>query len=238
MNYTQQNRPMEVTTPLGPDKLLLMGFSGREVISRLFSFQLDLLAENETNVAFDKLLGQKITVRLDLVEDEKRYFSGICNRISQGERDEIFTRYRMEIVPQFWLLTKRAQSRIFQQMTVPDILKKVLTGLDVTYEIQGSFHPRDFCVQYRETDFNFASRLMEEEGIFYFFKHSSDGHQMVVANTPQSHPDLPNTSKIIFEDVQGGNREEDRIYEWEKVQELRSGKYTLWDTALSFLINI
>jgi type VI secretion system secreted protein VgrG len=164
-----------------------------------------------------------------LVDGEKRYFSGICNRISQGERDENFTRYRMEVVPQFWLLTKRAQSRIFQQMTVPDILKKVLTGLDVTYEIQGTFHPRDFCVQYRETDFNFASRLMEEEGIFYFFKHNSDGHQMVVANTPQSHPDLPNTSKIIFEDVQGGNREEDRIYEWEKVQELRSGKYTLWD---------
>ena len=229
MNYTQQNRAMEVTTPLGADKLLLLSFTGQEAISRLFNFQLDLTAENEVDVAFDKLLGQKITTRLDLPDGEKRYFSGICNRISQGERDEIFTRYRMEVVPQFWLLTKRAQSRIFQQMTVPDILKKVLTGLDVTYEIQGSFHPRDFCVQYRETDFNFASRLMEEEGIFYFFKHNSDGHQMVVANTPQSHPDLPSQSKIIYEEVQDGNREEDRIYDWEKVQEWRSGKYVLWD---------
>ena len=229
MNYTQQNRPMEVTTPLGEDKLLLLAFTGQESVSRLFNFQLDLTAENEVDVAFDKLLGQKITTRLDLVDGEKRYFSGICNRISQGERDEIFTRYRMEVVPQFWLLTKRAQSRIFQQMTVPDILKKILNGLDVIYEIQGSFHPRDFCVQYRETDFNFASRLMEEEGIFYFFKHESKGHQMVVANTPQSHPDLPGQSKIIYEDVEGGDREEDRIYDWEKVQDLRSGKYTLWD---------
>ena len=229
MNYTQQNRAMEVTTPLGENKLLLLAFSGQESLSRLFDFQLDLTAENEVDVAFDKLLGQKITTRLDLPNGEKRYFSGICNRVGQGERDEIFTRYRMEVVPQFWLLTKRAQSRIFQQMTVPDILKKVLTGLDVTYEIQGSFHPRDFCVQYRETDFNFASRLMEEEGIFYFFKHNSDGHQMVVANTAQSHPDLPTASKIIYEEVQDGNREEDRIYDWEKMQEWRSGKYVLWD---------
>jgi type VI secretion system secreted protein VgrG len=197
MNYTQQDRAMAVTTPLGADKLLLLSFTGQEAISRLFDFQLDLTAENEVDVAFDKLLGQKITTRLDLPDGEKRYFSGICNRVGQGERDEIFTRYRMKVVPQFWLLTKRAQSRIFQQMTVPDILKKVLTGLDVTYEIQGSFHPRDFCVQYRETDFNFASRLMEEEGIFYFFKHNSEGHQMVVANTPQSHPDLPTQSKIV-----------------------------------------
>jgi type VI secretion system secreted protein VgrG len=114
-------------------------------------------------------------------------------------------------------------------MTVPDILKKVLDGLDVAYEIQGSFHPRDFCVQYRETDFNFASRLMEEEGIFFFFKHNSNGHQMVVANTPQSHPELPTQSKITYEDAGGGNREEDRIYDWEKAQEWRSGKYVLWD---------
>ena len=228
-NYTQQNRPMEVTTPLGKDKLLLVAFAGQESISRLFSFQLDLVAENGTEVAFEKLLGQKINVRLDLFNKQKRYFSGICNRIIQGERDTVFTRYRMDIVPELWRLTKKAQSRIFQQKSVPDILKEVLNGLNVTYEISGTFHPRDFSVQYRETDFNFASRLMEEEGIYYFFKHSADGHQMVVANTPQSHSDLPGKNKITYEDVEGGTRDDDRIYEWEKVQEWRSGKYALWD---------
>ena len=229
MSYTQQNRAMGVTTPLGEDKLLLVGFTGQESISRLFNFHLDLIAENKTEVTFDNLLGQKITIRLDLSGRDKRYFNGICNRISQGERDEVFTTYRMEIVPQLWVLTKKAQSRIFQQMSVPDILKKVLDGLDVAYEIQGTFHPRDFCVQYRETDFNFASRLMEEEGMFYFFKHSDGSHKMVVANTTQSHTDLPSNSKITHEDVEGGTREDDRVYDWEKVQELRSGKYTLWD---------
>ena len=229
MNYTQENRVLEVTTPLGKDVLLLVGFTGQEAVSRLFSFQLDLMAENDKDIAFDKLLGQKISIRVTLPKDQKRFFSGICNRFSQGEQDEIFTRYRLEMVPELWKLTKKAQSRIFQHKSVPDILKKVLEGLDVTYEIQGNFHPRDFCVQYRETDFNFASRVMEEEGIYYFFKHTSDGHKMVVANTRQSHPDMPSNSKLIYEDVEGGRRDEDRVYDWEKTQELRSGKYTLWD---------
>ena len=228
----QADRPLTIDTPLGKDKVLLIGLSGREGVSRLFGFQLDLMAEKGTDVAFDKLLGQKVTAHLSMPKGVKRHFNGRCVRISQGEQDvgkETFISYRMEIVPDFWMLTRKAQSRIFQQLSVPDILKKVLVGLDVTYEIQGTFHPRDFCVQYRETDFNFACRLMEEEGIYYFFKHTDGNHTMVVANTPQSHPDVPGPTQIIYEDVSGGFRDEDRIYDWEKVQEWRSGKYTLWD---------
>ena len=228
-SYLQADRPLTVTTPLGKDALLLVALACQEAISQLFCLQLDLLAENTKEIAFGKLLGQKVTAALALPKGRKRYFSGICRSVRQGERDNLFTIYRLEVVPQVWLLTRRARSRIFQHLSVPDILKKVLQGLDVSYELQGTFHPRDFCVQYRETDFNFASRLMEEEGIWYFFKHSADGHQMVVANTPQSHADLPEASKIIHEKVEGGERGEDRIYAWEKAQELRSGKYTLWD---------
>jgi type VI secretion system secreted protein VgrG len=219
---------MAVTTPLGKDKLLLVGFTGQESISRLFNFQLDMIALNEEEIAFDKLLGQKMTVRMNLPSGEKRYFNGICNRVSQGEQDGDFTTYRMEIVPELWKLTKKAQSRIFQQKSVPDILREVLKGLSVDYQIRGNFHPRDFCVQYRETDFNFASRLMEEEGIYYFFTHDSGSHQMVVANTPGSHPTMPDDHTIIYEEMVGGRRA-DRIHDWEKIQEWRSGKYTLWD---------
>lgn len=227
-SYTQDNRPMGVTTPLGKDILLLVGFTGQEAISRLFSFQLDMIAENDKDVAFDKLLGQKITVRLNLPSGEKRYFNGLCIRVSQGEQDDDFTSYRMEIVPDLWKLTKKAQSRIFQQKKVEDILRDVFKGLNVEYKIRGNFHPRDFCVQYRETDFNFASRLMEEEGIYYFFKHDSSSHQMVVSNRSDSHPSVPDDDTIIYEEMVGGRRV-DRIHDWEKVQEWRSGKYTLWD---------
>jgi type VI secretion system secreted protein VgrG len=226
--YSQEERPLTVETPLGGDKLLLINFSGRESLSQLFEYHLDLMAPNLEDVAFDKLLGQKVSVTLELPGNKERYFNGIVKRCSQGGRDTNFTHYRMELVPQFWLLTKTAQSRIFQHKTVEDILKKVLEGLDTTWQIQGTFHPREYCVQYRETDFDFASRLMEEEGIYYYFEHTADGHKMVVANTPQSYADLvPGT--LTYEEMTGGVRKEDRVGEWEKEQELQSGKVALWD---------
>ena len=227
--YLQADRPLSVNTPLGRDQLLLIGLRGQEGISSLFRYDLELLAENSVNVAFDKLLGQKVTATIKFADKEMRHFSGFVSRVAQGSRDQTFTAYRMEVVPQFWLLTRRHQSRIFQYLTVPDILKKVLAGLDVDYEIQGTFEQREYCVQYRETDFDFASRLMEEEGIYYFFKHSEGGHKMVLANTPQSHPDCA-PATVIYEEITGGNRPEERIFNWQKVQELRSGKTTLWDS--------
>jgi type VI secretion system secreted protein VgrG len=232
VTYMQADRWMTVTTPLGPDALLLVGFAGHEAISQLFSFQLDLLAEKQTDIPFEQILGQKMTINLTLPESPstKRHFSGICIRLTQSGQDNTFTSYRAEVVPEFWLLTKKAQSRIFQQLTVPDILKQVLAGLDVSYrQLGGTYYSRDYCVQYRETDFNFASRLMEEEGIYYYFKHQANSHRLILADTSANQPKLPDPSTIIYEGVLGGTREEDRIRDWEKTQELRSGKYTLFD---------
>src|SRR5687768_10356154 len=124
--YTQENRAMAATTPLGPDVLLLVGFSGNEGLSQLFRFHLQLMAEEKKEVAFDKLLGQPISVRLELPGKKQRHFHGICSRVAQGGSDGVFTQYHLEVVPQLWLLTRRAQSRIFQQLSVSDILKKVL----------------------------------------------------------------------------------------------------------------
>ncbi len=230
MSYTQDTRPMRVTTPLGTDKLLITGLSGSEAMSQLFSFQLDLLAENKTEVPFEKLLGQPVTVSIALSANAgTRYFNGIASRVSQGEQDNTFTSYQVEIVPQFWLLTRRTQSRIFQQLPIPEILRKVLEGLEVDYRLQSRYEPRDYCVQYRESDFNFASRLMEEEGIFYYFEHKDGSHKMIVADTPQAHPNVPGNSTLLYDNVLGGTRPEDRVYDWFKYQELRSGKRTLWD---------
>ena len=228
-SYTQDRRPMAVMTPLGKDQLLLVGLSGDEELSKLFRFQLDLLAVNGTPVPFEKLLGRNISIRLNTAAGAPRFLSGICSRVAQAERDATFTTYRMEVVPKLWLLTHNVQSRIFQQISVPDILKKVLTGLDVAFEIQGTFEKRDYCVQYGESDFDFASRLMEEEGIYYYFRHTAEGHKLVLANTPQSHTDIPVASQLIYETIDGGKRPEDRVYGWEKAQELRAGKVTLWD---------
>jgi len=228
--YTQAGRRLVVKTPLGKDDLLLSGFSGHEAISQPFFFQLECVAENAKTIPFDGLLGQKVTVEISLPGGSKRFINGSCLRVAQGARDATFTRYLLDLVPEAFLLSRKTQSRIFQHLSIPDILKKVLKGFPVTWEIQGTFHPRDYCVQYRESDFAFASRLMEEEGIYYFFKHSDGSHTMVVANSPGSHSDVsPGPSNLIFEAVGGGTREEDRVNAWEKAQELKSSKVVLWD---------
>ncbi len=227
--YQQANRLLTLTTPLGKDKLLLVGLSGTEAISELFQIQLEAIATNETQVPFDQLLGKKITAQIMAPGGNRRYLNGICNRVVQGGRDPIFTLYRLEIVPEFWFLTRKAQSRIFQQMAVPDILDQVFQGLNVQKQLKGKYEPRDYCVQYRETDFNFASRLMEEEGIFYFFTHTNGNHTMVVADTPDAHPEVPFDSQATYAPLDITNVEEDRITTWEKQQDLRSMKSTLWD---------
>src|SRR5271165_1855101 len=133
MSYTQDGRRLAIQTPLGKDKLLLVGFDGHEGISQLFSFQVEVLAEITTEVAFDKLLGQKVTIQLELSTDQKRYFNGIVSRVVEGEQGRLFRVYTLEVVPQFWLLTRQAQSRIFQHISVPDLLKKLFEGLDVSF---------------------------------------------------------------------------------------------------------
>lgn len=228
--FEQKNHPLQITTPLGPDKLLAAGLNGTEAISQLYHFQLDCLAHQEDSIDFDKILGENISVKLELPGKRYRYFSGICSRISQGSSDPEFTVYSLEMVPALWFLTRKKQSRIFQHKNVPDILKEVLTGLTIQLNLQGTFEPRDYCVQYRESDFDFASRLMEEEGIYYYFKHSENGATMVLGNAPGAHESIPYDEKVTVVDAGLGidaNREQ--ILELAKSQEVISGKMTLWD---------
>ena len=220
-------------TPLGDDKLLVTGFRGNEALSSLFYFEMDLIAENSTEVDFSKLVGKEITLKISTpgkgADPDWRYFDGICAAFSQGDRNERFTRFSAEVVPKVWLLTQQSQSRIFQLKSVPDILKAVLKGFDCDWKLQGHYEPREYCVQYRETDFDFASRLMEEEGIYYFFNHSDSGHKMIVADTPQSHADVPGLTTVRYGMIEGGPRKADHVLAWRKIQSLRTAKYTLWD---------
>jgi type VI secretion system secreted protein VgrG len=236
MPITQNERLLKLYTPLTENYLLLTAFKAAEEISTLFRYELDLVHEETeaghapTLVNAEQLLGQRALVVVTQPDDTQRYFDGIVARFSQGHRDERFTYYKAVLVPKFWLLTQRAQSRIFQQKSVPDILREVLTGLEVTYEIQGTFHPRDYCVQYRETDFAFASRLMEEEGIYYYFEHTNDGHKLIVANTSLSHKVCPSRSAIEYViEVGTGEGFDGAIHTWQVDQNLRTGKVTLWD---------
>ncbi len=235
-SYSQADRHMAVTTPLGKDALLLEVLTGTEALSEPFHFELGLLAP-PGQIDFGTLLGQSVTVQFEVASSGTRYVNGIVSRFARGAEvrgsggDVTFVRHRAEVVPQLWLLGLQSQSRIFQQLSIPDILKQVFSSLTVKFELQGTYLPRDYCTQYRETDLAFASRLMEEEGIYYFFTHADGSHTMVIGDTPPSHPDVPLDSTLIYDVVRGGNRPEDRVIGWERSQRLCAGKVTLWDSC-------
>jgi type VI secretion system secreted protein VgrG len=237
MAITQHGRLLNLSTPLPADFLLPQQLTVSEGLSKLFRVGIDMLHEEDqasyapTQVDPQKLIGQAMSVEMLQTDGPKRYVHGICIEFVQGNRSTRYTAYHAELVPQAWLLTQRAQSRIFQNISVPDILKKVLTGLEVTYEIQGTFEPRNYCVQYRETDWDFVSRLMEEEGIYYYFEHTQTNHKLIIANTPQSHRNCPTRHEIPIIDISQLGREEWQgvVRDWGISSSLRTGKYTLWD---------
>jgi type VI secretion system secreted protein VgrG len=233
MAYTQDNRFIGIDTPLGKDVLLLSALTGSEGISRLFNFELDLLSEN-SSISFDQIVGQKVTIRINLA-DSKRYINGYVSRFAQAGSDFRLTHYRMEVVPWLWFLTRRANCRIFQNQKISDIIKKIFSSSaysgisEFKIEAQDNSEPREYCVQYRETDFNFVSRLMEQYGFYYFFEHSNGKHTLIVANSSSSHKPCPGQTKARYDYTVTAYEHEDVVTAWETEQELRTGKYALTD---------
>jgi type VI secretion system secreted protein VgrG len=234
MDYVQkEDRNLYLVTPLDENVLLLNDFNGHEALSQLFSFHLTLLAKPKTKIEFEKLLFGPISFGTlgGFLGAGDRHFSGVAVHVAQGATLDDFTHYEITVAPDVFEMTRWFRSRIFQHKSVPEILKLLFAGYNVEYQITGTFEKRNYCTQYQESDFDFASRLMEEEGIYYYFKFPDRGvHTMVIANTPPSHDDIPGgKSSVLFDPVHGGQRNEERIDHWHKAQTWTSGFSTLWD---------
>ncbi|MCG7961122.1 MAG: type VI secretion system tip protein TssI/VgrG, partial [Candidatus Thiodiazotropha taylori] len=184
MAFTQSNRQLQIKTPLGPDELLILRMEAREELGRLSEFTVDLLSDNE-EIAHDDLLGKQMTVQMDLVDGGKRYFNGFVSQFTQIGHIAYFAHYRATLRPWLWFLTRTSDCRIFQNKKVPDIIKEVFqeNGFsDFEDKLSGSYREWEYCVQYRETDFNFISRLMEQEGIYFYFDHVDGKHTLVMCD--------------------------------------------------------
>ena len=230
MTTLQSERAIEIITPLGDDVLLFHHMTATESLGRLFQFDLDLLS-SDPNINFDKLLGQNVTVRLELPDDQIRYFNGFVSRFSQEGSFDDFNAYSMTLHPWLWFLTRTADCRIFQAMTVPDIIKQVFRDhgfTDFEEALGGEYRNWTYCVQYRETDFNFVSRLMEQEGIYYYFKHEANRHMLVLSDSVSSHDPFPGYEKVpYFPPDQHLIREKHHIHEWTISREVQPGVYAL-----------
>ncbi len=239
-DYKQDFRPIQVFTPLGEDELLLQRFDGHEGISSLFQFSLNMHSENRS-ISFDSIVGKKATIKVMLKDGKERYINGLINSFSQagstmmegGTTPKMLYHYNATLVPWFWMLTRTTDCRIFQNQKVPDIIKTIFqeygfNDFDLN-RLQGNYDPREYCVQYRESSFNFVSRLMEEEGIFYFFEHTQDKHILVLGDAPSIFKPSTLHPSVSYKTIIGLDEDNDVITEFQIGQEVRPGKYTVND---------
>ncbi len=229
--YTQDTRLIGITTPLGKDVLLLRGFSGRESMSQLSAFDLDLLSK-DPEIKFEDIIGKRVTLRVTLSQDKERYFNGFISRFVQTGAQTGMANYRATMVPWLWFLTKTTDCRIFQNKTIPDIVQQIFKEYgftDVKAKLQGTYEPRDYCVQYRETDYNFVARLMEQYGIFYFFEHEKEKHTLVLTDNPDAHQPCPEQPKAKWNPQGSKSLTEDVVTTLEVEKIFRPGKYSLTD---------
>ena len=197
-SFTQDKRPLRVTTGLGKDALLLERFSGEEGVSTPFHFVLDMLSENSAIAPAD-LLRKTIAVSIEIPGGETRVVHGFVKRFSQLGRRGGLAAYRAEMVPWLWFLSLTNDCRIFQNLSVSDIVSRVFKDLgysDFKFKLMGAGPKRIYCVQYRESSLAFVSRLLEEEGIFYFFEHTDSKHTLVLTDHPSQVPPCPGASKV------------------------------------------
>ena len=226
--YTQELHQISVETPLGKDKLYLKSFQGEEEISRLFQYALELFSD-EPWIDPKSIVGKNTTVTLNYPDGKKRFFNGVVSRFAYLGTGDRYSGYRAEMVPALWFLTRTADCRIFQDKKIPDILEEVfsLHGFsDYKLSLAKSYPQREYCVQYRETAFNFVSRLMEEYGIFYFFEHQDGKHTMVLGDDASAYQDCLENEATFRRDIAGHF---DMIAAWEHRFEYRPGKWAHTD---------
>ncbi len=234
---TQKNRLLSISTPLGEDFLLINKLHADERISELFEIDVELLFDEMEDDAFEatmvgdtEIIGKTVSISITQKDGGNRFLTGMVNNFTLAGRNRRFTFYYATIVPHVWRLTQIVQSRIFQHLSVPDILKKVFAGYEVKYELQGEYKPRNYCVQYQETDFAFAARLMEEEGIGYYFEHTPQTEKMVLRDDFKTPEDCPSKSEIaIYKEDLTTEVYESAIKEWRVDYRLQSGRRTFWD---------
>ena len=232
MAITQETRRCKVTSPLGEDALFLTSLDASERVSGLFQFDCRFVSGDE-ELDFAKIVGQSVTLELEVAGGEARYFNGRVARFSQSNAEGSGPVYQAQLVPWFWFLTRRTDCRIFQGDSVTQILEKVLGEhkqiADFKLDIEGKYDPIPYCVQYRETDFNFASRLMEEWGIGYYFEHSEKAHKMVLFDAPSKIVACPGQAKASCKTAASDEKTAGTVSDWHVQKEFRSGAYALTD---------
>jgi type VI secretion system secreted protein VgrG len=234
MEPTQADRQASISTPLGDDKLLLRRFSGREQLGRMFRYELELLS-TDPDIKLSDLLGHPVTVSMTMPDDGTRYFHGFVTSFALIGHSGRFHVYSATVEPWLWFLTRTADSRIFPEKNGQDKVPQIIMGIfrehgfsDFEDKLQRSYKPREHCVQYRETDFNFVMRLMEDEGIYFWFKHEDGKHTMMLCDDYGSHEAIEGYEEVPCH-LGADRRDIEYLDSWSVRESVQAGMVALND---------
>lgn len=224
-----KERAITIQSSLG-DALLFESMESSEWLSKPFELTVHALSKDPA-VDLGSLLGENITVSAALPGDTAREFSGVVVSASLAGSVNRFARYQLQLRPWFWLLGRRHNCRIHQNKTTLEIAKEIFDEhgfSDVEVATSGEHPPREFSVQYRESDLNYVSRLLEEEGIYYYFKHQGGRHVLVLVDDISAHTETPGYEQVPFFPPEQ-RRERDHLQHWRAAREVCSASYSSTD---------
>ena len=241
-NPAQEKRIASFVTPAGKDEFSLIRFDADEALSELFTYNIEATSKTE-NADLQSIMSEKCSIKFTLKNKSERVLNGtLIDAQWLGQQDDLYI-YRFTLRPWLWLLSQRSDCRIFKNKTALDIIKEIFkkeSSASFDDRTSETLQPIDYCVQYRETDLDFVLRLMEQYGIYYYFKHSDGDHKLVLCDsrsghdlvTPSAEPTFEGDSSI-FAFVPGGNRfpraEVEHLTQWSTIRRLRTGKVELKD---------
>jgi type VI secretion system secreted protein VgrG len=227
------DRTVIAHTPLPGDTLRFRAMAGSEALSELFEFDVKLLADTYA-LDMRQLLGKPLTLEI-AAANGPRYLNGQIARCTLVGRESATSRdyiYRATVRPWLWYLTQTSDSKIFQNKSVPDVLREVLRdyAFPVEWRLSGTYRRWEYCVQYQETDFAFISRLMEHEGIYYWFRHEQGRHTLVLTDDIAQHDACPGCEALPY---YGPDRvtvpREEYVSAWEPAQQITPSGFATSD---------
>jgi len=229
----EAERHLELTTPLGEDKLLIKQFHGTEQLSTCFEYVLSLYSEDH-NLDADKLLGNHVSIRMRCGAQPERYIDGIACEFGHTGWTGRYATYHLTLRPWFWLLTNRTDSRVFQNRTSLEILREVVDGwqdadFEIDLRVQEPPSEREICVQYAESDFNFVTRLLEDDGLYFFFEHEKNKHKLVVADGKDAHKPAPSFEELGMRKWDSERTDAGSIHSWSSSVSVKPGAAALRD---------
>ena len=219
-------RLVDITTPLGDD-LWFRQMTGTEALSTLFEYDVTFHS-GKPNLKAKSMLGLSVTLKVETQEQGVRYFNGIVTRFAASGREGIHYVYTAKLRPSLWVASRRSDCKIFQEMTALEMIDLVLKpyGFDKVVKTMKPYRKWEYCVQYQETDLNFVLRMMEHEGIYFYFEHKDGNHILTLVDDVHAHPPMPERPTIIYSGIDAATVENEEHFDsWHLREEADPGEY-------------